>query len=134
MCLYQQGDGSIPTGFKWLRISIWDIGVIEVSNKQSYIYSLSMTNVNYFSSWCIFEQRDHVETYRIFYQQQFPERINEVSPRFVVFQGPVFGLAVQLGPDGEGLVQTVHTPDHGVTSEQSFHNIQRRPLLGPSPC
>ena len=38
MCLYQQGDGSIPTGFKWLRISIWDIGVIEMSNKQSYIY------------------------------------------------------------------------------------------------
>ena len=40
MCLYQQGDGSIPTGFKWLRISISDIGVIEVSNKQSYIYYL----------------------------------------------------------------------------------------------
>ena len=38
MCLYQQGDGSIPAGFKWLRISIWDIGVIEMSNKQSYIY------------------------------------------------------------------------------------------------
>ena len=105
---------------------------------------LSMTRelLYYFSSWCTFKKRDHDETLRIFYQQQFPERINEVSPRFVVFQGPVLGLAVELGPDGEGLVQAVHTPDHGLTSEQSFskvkvqsfHNIQRRPLLGLSPC
>ena len=68
------------------------------------------------------------------YQKQFPDGVSDMSPGFAVLQPVSLGLAVKLGPDGECLVQTVHTPDHGVTSEQSFHNIQRRPLLGPSPC
>ena len=65
MCLYQQGGGSIPTGFKWLRISIWDMSVIEVSNKQElHLFPVDDTHGYCFSFWCTsIEKLDHADTF-----------------------------------------------------------------------
>ena len=49
------------------------------------------------------------------YQEQFPDGVGHVSPGFAVLQAMSLGLAVKLGPDGEGLIQAVNTSaeEHG---------------------
>ena len=45
------------------------------------------------------------------YQKQFPDGVGDMSPGFAVLQPVSLGLAVKLGPDGEGLIEAVNTPD-----------------------
>ena len=47
--------------------------------------------------------------YDVCYQEQLPDGVGHVSPGLAVLQPVVLGLAVKLGPDGEGLVQAVNT-------------------------
>ena len=46
-----------------------------------------------------------------FYQEEFSKGVGDMSPGFAELQPLVLGLAVELRPDGEGLVQAVHTPE-----------------------
>ena len=49
------------------------------------------------------------------YQEQLPYGVCHVSPGFAELQTMSLGLAVKLGPDGEGLIQAVNTSaeEHG---------------------
>ena len=48
--------------------------------------------------------------YKLFrYQEELPDGVGHVSPGFAVLQAMSLGLAVKLGPDGEGLIQAVNT-------------------------
>ena len=53
------------------------------------------------------------------YQEQLPYGVGHVSPGFAELQTMSLGLAVKLGPDGEGLIQAVNTSaeEHGDCDE-----------------